>query len=113
RDNVAANAVNRNQAIVNGAGYNFTWPAASSADTHIPRFRGADVTVNGQYQLVDMKFIAIPEFSGNEAYGAMPTGLVVWQLGTDGYDTTRPMAETVFRNFTGWHLHESAFFGYP
>jgi hypothetical protein len=69
--------------------------------------------VNGEYRLVDMKFVAIPEFSGNEAYGAMPTGLVVWQLGTDGYDTTRPMTETVFRDFTGWHLHESAFFGYP
>jgi hypothetical protein len=42
----------------------------------------------------------------------MPTGLVIWHLGTDGY-ATPTTAETVIKNFTGWHLHESAFFGYP
>jgi hypothetical protein len=112
RDNVAANAVNRFQGIVNGSGYNFVVPAAGLT-VRIPLFRGADLDVEGQYRTVQMRTTPIAEFSRNEAYGAMPTGLVVWHLGTDGYDTSAPMAETVIRDFLGWHLHESAFFGYP
>jgi hypothetical protein len=112
RDNVAANAVNRSQAIVNGSGYNF-WVPAAGLNARLPLFRGADTTVTGEYRTVNMRYVPITEFARNEAYGAMPTGLVVWNLGTDGYDTGTPMAETVVRDFLGWHLHESAFFGYP
>jgi G8 domain len=115
RDNVAANAVNHFQQIVAGSGYNFVWPVVSQADTRIPLYRGADVDAGQQgfeYQLVDMKFVPIPEFVRNEAYGLMPTGLVIWQLGTDGY-TAPAMRETVIRDFTAWHLWEEAFYGYP
>jgi hypothetical protein len=112
RDNVAANAINHFQGIVNGAGYNFVVPAAGLV-TRIPLFRGADLTVAGQYQTVDIQYVAIPEFRRNEAYGAMPTGLVVWNLGSDGYDVSVPVGQTLVADFVGWHLHESAFFGYP
>jgi hypothetical protein len=112
RDNVAANAVNRSQAIVNGAGFNF-WTPAAGLNARLPLFRGADTTVAGEYRVVNMRYVPITEFARNEVYGAMPTGLVVWNLGTDGYNHSTPMAETVVRDFLGWHLHESAFFGYP
>jgi hypothetical protein len=112
RDNVAANAINHFQGIVNGSGYNFFVQPAGQ-NVRIPLFRGADLTMSGQYRTVNMRYVPIADFTRNEAYGAMPTGLVVWNLGTDGYDVSTPMAETVIKDFVGWHLHESAFFGYP
>jgi G8 domain len=115
-DNVAANGINHSQAIVSGSGFNFWWFPGSNASTRQPLYRGADLIsgVEGQdFRMVDMKFVPIREFTGNEAYGATATGLVTWALGTTGYDHFPSMRETVIRNFTGWHLHEGGFFGYP
>ena len=71
-----------------------------------------DVTLD-EPVVADMKFVPIREFTRNEAYGATATGLVTWALGTTGYDHFPSMRETVIRDFTGWHLHEGGFFGYP
>jgi hypothetical protein len=115
-DNVAANGINHNQAIVSGSGFNFWWFPGSSANTRQPLYRGADLIggVEGtDYKRVDMKFVPITTFARNEAYGATAIGLVTWTLGTTGYDHFPSMRETVIRDFTGWHLHEGGFFGYP
>ena len=116
RNNVAANGVGTHQGIVSGAGYNFWCPAASTANTRIPLYRGADL-VNGlegrDYRRVNMQLTPIREFAGNEAYGAMATGLTIWHLGTDGYVSHPSMGETIIRDFTGWHLWEEAFWAYP
>ncbi len=116
RDNVAANGINGSQGIVTGSGYNFMWPPASRADTAIPLFRGAD-THGGQagvdYRLVNMQLMPIREFARNEAYGATATGLVVWNLGSDGGEVPAATQTTTIRDFTAWHLHEEAYFGYP
>jgi hypothetical protein len=60
-----------------------------------------------------MQLTPILAFSGNEAYGAMATGMTIWHLGTDGYTSNPNMAETIIKDFTGWHLWEEAFYGYP
>jgi hypothetical protein len=116
RNNVAANGINRSQGTVSGSGYNFWWPAASTANTRIPLHRGADL-VSGlegrEYRRVNMQLTPIAEFAGNEAYGAMSTGLVLWHLGTDGYVSNPDMGETIIRDFTGWHLWSEVFYGYP
>jgi len=115
RDSVASNCIGRSQGIVAGSGYSFWWRAASTTSTRIPLYRGAD-TANGQegieYQLVNMQFIPIPEFARNEAYGATATGMVIWNLGTSGYEMAN-MAETLIKDFVGWHLWEEGFYGYP
>jgi G8 domain len=116
RNNVAANGIGKHQGLVAGSGYNFWWPAGSSMNTRIPLYRGADIIgglAGREYRLVNMQLTPILEFSGNEAYGAMATGMTIWHLGTDGYTSHATMAETVIKDFTGWHLWEEAFYGYP
>lgn len=115
RNNVAANGINRSQGS-SGSGYNIWWTAGSSANTQIPLYRGADI-VNGlegrEYRRVNMQFTPIPEFAGNEVYGATQTGLFIWHLGTDGYVSNPNMGETIIKDFTGWHLFGEAFWAYP
>ncbi len=115
QNNVAANAINHNQFNVSGSGYNFFWPPASTRSTRVPLYRGADL-VGGQegvdYQLVNMQLLPVPEFTGNEAYGATSTGLVIWTLGTDGYGTS-DVGETVIRDFAAWHVWQTGFYAYP
>jgi hypothetical protein len=114
RDNVATNAVGRYSGIVSGSGYNLFWSAASRADTPIPLFPGADLRQSGQYELINMQLTPLREFARNEVYGATATGMTIWHLGTSGYETEPlPVAESVVRDFTAWHVHEEAFFGYP
>jgi hypothetical protein len=112
RDNVAADAVGTLQGIVAGSGFNLWWSAASDQNTAIPLFPGADLRVTGQYKLVDMQLTPILEFARNESYGAMATGLTLWNLGTDGY-STRPIGESVIKDFRAWHVWEEGFFAYP
>lgn len=116
RDNVAANGINRFQGIVTGSGYNFTWPPASTRSTRIPLFRGADLedgTEGVDYELVNMQLLPIREFARNESYGATATGLVIWNLGSDGGSVAAATQTTFIRDFSAWHVHEEAFFGYP
>ncbi|MCI0464832.1 MAG: hypothetical protein L0Z62_48545 [Gemmataceae bacterium] len=112
RDNVAANGHGDHQGIVAGSGFNLFTPAASRADTRIPLFKGADVSQDGQYRLVDMQLTPILEFARNETYGATATGLTLWHLGTDGY-VTRNIGTSVIKDFRAWHVHDEGFFGYP
>jgi hypothetical protein len=112
RDNVASSAVDSFQGIVAGSGFNLFAPPASQANTRIPLFRGADLTVDGQYQLVNIKMLPILEFSGNEAYGGSATGLTLWQLGTGGYGDSN-IAQSVIQDFTAWHIWEEGFYAYP
>jgi hypothetical protein len=112
-DNVASSGYHASQDLVAGAGFDFAWTPASSATTRIPLFRGADIGMTGQYQVVNMQHLPVRQFERNEAYGAMGTGLVTWYLGTDGYGYNENQPETVIRDFTGWHLWETGFFAYP
>src|SRR5205085_834394 len=78
----------------------------------IPLFQGADTHVAGQYRPVDMQVTPILEFARNEAYGAMATGLVIWSLGSSGYEF-RPMSESVIKDFRVWHNYATGYYGYP
>jgi VCBS repeat-containing protein len=113
RNNVVANVINREQFIVNGAGFYFAWPPSLHGSlSRLPLMRGADLTDPFQYETANMLAFPIPEFSGNEAYGAITTGLTLWQIGTDGYNVHN-LGETIIKDLVVWHVHEEAFFGYP
>lgn len=112
RNNVAVSFNGRAQDIVAGAGYSFNWTAATSANTKIPLFRGADLTQEGQFKLVDMQQQKILEFSDNEAVGGA-TGLVFWHRGTSGYSAQDDVETTLVKNLRCWHVFEECFFGYP
>lgn len=113
RGNVATSGQGRQQEIVAGCGYKFFWTAATTATTRVPKFRGADVSQAGQYDLVDMQMTPIADFDGNEAYGALASGMTIWHLGTDGYSHRPHAPVSVVRNFRAWHCWEDGCFAYP
>jgi hypothetical protein len=110
-DNVAADAVGSCQGIVAGSGFNLYWPPSSQANTRVPLFPGANMNDPSQYKLINMQLTPLLEFTGNVAYGAMATGLTVWQLGTDGYVNTTA-GQSVVRDFVAWHVWEEGYFSY-
>jgi hypothetical protein len=112
RDNVATDAVNTFQSIVAGSGFNLFSPVVSAADTPVPLFPGANMMDPSQYKLIDLQATPVLEFTGNVAYGAMATGLTLWALGTTGY-TDSVIGQSVFKNFTAWHVWEDGVFAYP
>jgi hypothetical protein len=105
------NTVNNNVAADCGS-YGYTYFAVYLEPVRVPLFKGADKTVADQYQLVDMNATPLLEFSGNQAYGAMPAGMTIWWLGTVGDDANLQTGESVVSGFKVWHVHEEGYFGY-
>lgn len=77
----------------------------------IPAFPGADLAVSGQYQDIDVYATPLLQFQNNEAYGAMPTGMTVWWLGTE-FHTPENAPPSVVKDLHVWHTHYQGFFGY-
>jgi hypothetical protein len=107
RDNVAT--------TINGGGwdvysYGFDVFAAYLGAVMVPAYQGADPSVSGQSRQVDMNATPLLQFSGNEAYGAMSSGLTVWWLGTS-FETVKGAAGTV-QNFRAWNFTGWGIFGY-
>jgi len=72
RDNVAANA--------EAFGYGIA--AGGLGAIHVPRFKGADPSQPGEFDTLDTTAAPLRGFVGNEAYGAMQTGVAVGWNGT-------------------------------
>ena len=90
RNNVAAN--------VDVFGYGIA--AGGLGEARIPAFKGADTSKDGEYRLVDTTDAPLLEFTGNEAYGAIQTGVAV---GWNG----------VLRNSRVWHSSRHAVTAFP
>jgi hypothetical protein len=102
-NNVATDCVGTNSGIVSGSGFYLYWPAASTANTRVPLYPGADVSQDGQYTLINMLTTPVLNFSGNTAYGAIACGLSNWEMYGGG----------TIKNFTAWHVWEEGCFCYP
>ncbi|MBI3047892.1 MAG: hypothetical protein HYY76_06230 [Acidobacteria bacterium] len=90
RNNVAAN--------VDVFGYGIA--AGAIEEVRVPAFRGADTTVNGEYRLIDAVDTPLLEFTGNEAYGAIQTGVAIGWNGT-------------LNNLRVWHASRDAVTAFP
>jgi hypothetical protein len=90
RNNVAAN--------VDVFGYGIA--AGGLGSVRMPKFKGADPTVEGEYVLVDTTDAPLLDFSGNEAYGAIQTGVAIGWNGTIG-------------NTRVWHISRHAVTAFP
>ena len=67
RDNVAANV----------DVFGFAIAAGALGSVHVPNRKGADPSKEGEFVEVDTTSAPVLEFSGNEAYGAMQTGVAI------------------------------------
>jgi hypothetical protein len=78
---------------------------------HVPKFRGADPSHDGEYVEIDTTDTPVVEFTGNEAYGAIQTGVAigwnavltdtrVWHTSRNGI-TAFPTDRLTIDGFTG------------
>ena len=111
-NNVLAGCRNSFQTPANAAGFKFGMKQAAPYQDRNPKFRGADMSDPTQTIAVTPQMQPILEHRGNEVYGLAATGLTVWYLGTDGYQT-QEMAESLVQDFTVWHTFEGVYWGYP
>jgi hypothetical protein len=90
RDNVAANV----------DVFGFDIAAGALGTVRAPRAPGADTSEEGGYRALDTTVAALPEFSGNEAYGAVQTGVAIGWNGT-------------LTNTRVWHTTRQAIAAFP
>jgi hypothetical protein len=90
RNNVAAN--------VDVFGYGIA--AGALEAVRVPKFRGADTSRDGEYATIDAIDTPLLEFSGNEAYGAIQTGVAI---GWNG----------VIKGLRVWHTSRNAVTAFP
>jgi hypothetical protein len=90
RNNVAANV------DVSG----FAMAAGGLGTVRIPKFKGADTSSDGEYALIDTTDAPLLEFTANEAYGALQTGVVI---GWNG----------VLKDSRVWHASRQAIAAFP
>jgi hypothetical protein len=106
RNNVVANVT----PVVDTYGYEiFTTYLGNIA---IPNFIGADPLIASQWSIQDGNAMPILEFAGNEAYGALESGMTIWWIGAFG-DTLRPgVGLSVIKDFHVWNVYTQGFWNY-
>jgi hypothetical protein len=72
----------RNNVAANADVFGFGLAAGSLGDVHIPAFKGADTSVDRETKVIDTTSAAVLEFTNNEAYGAIQTGVAMGWNGT-------------------------------
>jgi PKD repeat protein len=93
-------------------GYNFFVENAGSGT--VPAYQGADPSAPRQSLTIDPVATPMLQFSGNEAYGAMTTGLTIWNIGVYGSVTpVANMGQSVVKDFLVWHQSIYGYYGYP
>lgn len=101
RDNVAANSNSFAYAV---------FPLNLSS-VRIPKFKGADTSVDGNYNLSNGQAMPLLEFARNEVYGSV-SGLTFWDVGADCCTAVNEVAESLVKDFHAWHLSRYGYYGY-
>lgn len=90
----------RNNVAAGHEKFGFALPAAALGSVRVPAFKGADTSKAAESVQTDMTTAAVLEFTNNEAYGTIQSGLSsVWN-GT-------------FVNLAVWHASHHGFTGSP
>ena len=76
------NNVLRNNVAANVDVFGYGIAAGRLGEVWIPAFKGADPSKDGEYRLVDTTDVPLLGFTGNEAYGAIQTGVAIGWNGT-------------------------------
>ncbi len=72
----------RNNVAANADTFGFGLAAGALGDVRIPAFKGADMSNDKETKLIDTTDASVLEFTGNEAYGAIQTGVALGWNGT-------------------------------
>ena len=94
------NNVVRNNVAANVDVFGFDVAAGALGTVRAPRAPGTDTSEEGGYRALDTTVASLPEFSGNEAYGAIQTGVAIGWNGT-------------LTNTRVWHATRQAIAAFP
>jgi hypothetical protein len=105
------NIVNNVAADTGRYGYQFyTRYAPNNGMVKVPLFPGADSSVSGQFQTVQVSSMPILNFSGNQSFAGYG-GLSYWWLGAID-QTADDTGTSVFKDFTAWSIRTIGVWGY-
>jgi hypothetical protein len=76
------NNILRNNVAANVDVFGYGLAAGALGTVRIPKFKGADPSRDGEYVEIDTTDAPLLEFTGNEAYGAIQTGVAIGWNGT-------------------------------
>ena len=76
------NNVVRNNVAADVDAVGFGIAAGPLGEVRLPAFKGADTSKDGEFKLVHSNDLPLLEFTGNEAYGAIQTGVAIGWNGT-------------------------------
>jgi len=93
--------------------YGFDIDASYVGTVKVPASQGADPSVAGQSKSVNMNDTPILAFSGNEIYGATPSGLTLWWIGTFGDTPYADAGVSTVKDFVAWNFSSKGIYGYP
>ena len=75
----------RNNVAANVEVFGYAIAAGALGEVRVPAFKGADTSRDGEYKLIDTTGTPLLEFTGNEAYGAIQTGVAIgWNATLSG-----------------------------
>ena len=94
------NNVVRNNVGANVDVFGYGIAAGAIEEVRVPAFKGADTTRDGEYKVIDAIDTPLLEFAGNEAYGAILTGVAIGWNGT-------------LSNLRVWHASRDAVTAFP
>jgi len=97
------------------AAYGFKFFQFYLGNINVPNFKGADMSVSGQYTTRDGNALPVLEFADNEVYGATGSGFSYWWVGygaQNGPPWSRATADSVFKNLRIWHIFARGIFHY-
>jgi hypothetical protein len=116
--NNIATDINSTAADIYSYGYDFDMtggiysPGGGIGTVAIAAYQGADPSVAGQSAQINMNDTPLLNFSNNTVYGATPSGLTMWWLGTQSDQFFTDAKPSVVKNFTAWHYAANGIFGY-
>jgi hypothetical protein len=100
--------------VVSESRIGYTYYSEGQPIVNVPLAQGDDPSQPGQYQIVEVGFEPILEFSGNEVYGGWTNqGLTIWCLGVQGGAILNPtQGESVIKGFRVWNVYSKAYYNY-
>lgn len=117
RDNVAANVL-RTGYIDFSAQRKSEDPAAVFDKGYLvvprPKFPGANTTVAGEYDKINVGCKTFVEFARNEVYGATKVGFAFWSIGDHAANcsSSGALERNFVQDFRAWHIHGDGSFVY-
>jgi hypothetical protein len=93
--------------------YGFKYSLYYVGNVRIPKFQGADTTVNANVTVTDGNAMPILEFARNEVYGATESGMTYWWICAADTLIKPNCGESVIKDLKVWNVHNKAIFHYP